>query len=69
MYVARLGNQKHGPSLKGRNSMAPFEGLMGRFLFRHQGRRALRLPLAIICRAFGAGFHIPRLALAFIRSA
>jgi hypothetical protein len=52
--------------LKGRNILRvlrPFQGWV-EFRFAYQGRRALRLPLAFISRAFGAAlhhFHISRL--------
>ena len=47
-----LATPKERQGLKGRNSIPPFSGLGAKFLFRYQGRRAARLPLA---------FHIPRL--------
>jgi hypothetical protein len=45
--------------LKGRNikRITPFQGSC-RFLFWYQGRRASRLPLAIIFRAVGALIHV-----------
>jgi len=41
------------PGLKGRNSIPPFQG-WALISIRYQGRRASRLPLAIVLRAFGA---------------
>jgi len=48
------GFPRRAQGLKGRNSITPFQGWRAVFLIRYQGRRASRLPLAIIFRAFGA---------------
>src|SRR4029078_5045581 len=51
-----LEYKKHGRGLKGRNRrrrITPFQGWV-RFLISYEGRRASRLPLAIIFRAFVA---------------
>ena len=45
--------------------MSAFQALASIFFARNQGRRASRLPLAIICRAFGAAIRIA-LALGLI---
>ncbi len=51
-----LNTQTKRRGLKGRNirnRITPLQG-WAPFIFWYQGRRASRLPLAVICRAFGA---------------
>jgi hypothetical protein len=60
-----LGTQKRDEGLKGRNNRAvlrPFRAER-KSLIRYQGRRASRLPLAIIFRAVGAVTYFAPLAL------
>jgi hypothetical protein len=52
-----------GEGLKGRNINA-LSGLRS-FLFHNQGRRASRLPLAVIFRAFGAALALALIFRAF----